>query len=77
MYIISSAYSIHKKIPFSVYGENLIILAQNIMIVLLFWAYSKSVSAIEKLAVFTFFAAFCFVLFSDTMVTEKHWELLT
>eukprot|EP00347_Sterkiella_histriomuscorum_P022985 403336391 len=76
MYINSSGYSIHNKIPFSVYGENLIILAQNIIIVFLFWTYNKSVSIIEKLFVMIFLIGYSYVLFNDSMLTEKQWELI-
>lgn len=76
MYINSSGYSIHNKIPFSVYGENLIILVQNIIIVFLFWTYNKSVSIIEKLFLMVFFTAYCYVIFNDSILTEKQWEIV-
>ena len=60
----SSTYSIRQQIPFSIYGESLIILAQNVLIVLLFWVYSKSIPTYEKLGLFVFFTGYSFVLFS-------------
>lgn len=60
----SSTYSIMEDIPFSVYGESLIILTQNILIVLLFWVYSKSIRVEEKVGLFTFFTGYAFLLFS-------------
>ena len=41
MLINSSGFSIQANIPFSVYGESVIILFQNFLIVLMFWVYSK------------------------------------
>ena len=63
MFIHSSSFSIHNKIPFSVYGENLIILAQNLIIVLLFWTFNKSIGIAEKFLLFVFITAYSFLLF--------------
>ena len=76
MYINTSSYSMHQKIPFSVYGENLIILCQNIVIIFLMWSYNKSISTLEKLAVVAFFATYSFLLFGDTLLTEQHWAII-
>ena len=66
MLINSSGYSIQASIPFSVYGESLIILFQNFLIVLMFWVFSKEITAIEKLVLFAFFSGYSFVLFSGS-----------
>lgn len=60
----AAAYSIRQGIPFSVYGENLIILSQNLVIVLLFWVYSEKVGIFERIALFFGYGAYSFVLFS-------------
>ena len=50
-------------IPFSVYGESIIIFVQNIFIILLLWTYNKKVGLLEKLGVVGFFAGYAYVLF--------------
>ncbi len=73
----ASTYSIRYGIPFSVYGESLIILAQNLLIVLLFWVYSKTISAGEKVILFTFFTAHAYLLFSGSrFLDDHHWALV-
>jgi mannose-P-dolichol utilization defect 1 len=73
----AATYSIRQGIPFSVYGESLIILAQNLVIVLLFWVYSKEVGILEKIALFIGFAAYSFVLFSgNQFLNEDLWQLV-
>jgi mannose-P-dolichol utilization defect protein 1 len=77
MLINSSGYSIQANIPFSVYGESLIILVQNFLIVLLFWVYSKDITTLEKLLLFLFFSGYSFVLFSGSaFLTADHWNLI-
>jgi len=76
MYLHSSGYSIHQKIPFSVYGENLIILAQNLVIVLLFWTYNKSIGLFEKLVIIGMLIGYYFVLFTDKYLDDQQWELV-
>jgi mannose-P-dolichol utilization defect protein 1 len=64
MLLHTSSYSVQAKIPFSVYGESLIILVQNIVIVLLFWVFSKYISTLEKIVLAILFSLYSFVLFS-------------
>lgn len=74
MYIHSSSYSMHYHIPFSVYGENLIILAQNIVIVILFWKFNEEIKLPEKIGFFLFFIAYSYLLFSDAYLTDLQWD---
>jgi len=62
VYLHTTANSMHKNIPFSVYGENGLILCQNYVIIMLIWAYDKSISIVEKVLVFGFFAAYNTIL---------------
>lgn len=72
-----ATYSIRQKIPFSVYGESLIILAQNIVIIMLFWVYSTKISSAEKVVLFTLFTAYSFVLFQgNTYLGDSEWQLV-
>lgn len=75
MLIHSSAYSIQANIPFSVYGESLIILVQNTIIILLFWTYSKEIGAAEKVGLALGLSAYSFVLFSgDRFLAKEGWD---
>ncbi len=76
MYIHTSSYSIHYSMPFSVYGENLIIMCQNFVIVLLFWTYSKHISTFEKIFCLIFMSSYSYVLFSDQLLDNNMWELV-
>lgn len=77
MYLNTSTYGIHNQMPFSVYGENLIILVQSLIIVLLFWAYSKDIGSVEKAFVGSLIGGYGFVLLQDKHVTEEMWALVT
>jgi mannose-P-dolichol utilization defect protein 1 len=73
----AATYSIRNKIPFSVYGESLIILFQNVVIILLFWVYSTKISSAEKAGLFTLFTAYAYVLFQgDTFLGDDQWQLV-
>jgi hypothetical protein len=77
MFAHTSFYSIHKKMPFSVYGENLIILAQNFIIVMLFWLYNKRIGILEKIVCFAFIVSYFSFLYQDHYLTEEMWEIVT
>ncbi len=62
MYLHTSAYSFHKGVPFSVYGENVVILIQNLIIISLFWNYNKGVSRNEKVLCSVFFLLYTLTL---------------
>ena len=77
MLINTSAISIAKNIPFSVYGESLIILMQNFIIVLLFWVYSKDIGVVEKLFLFLFFSGYSYVLIAQSNLIDANlWEII-
>ncbi len=77
MFAHTSFYSIHKKMPFSVYGENLIILAQNFIIVLIFWNFSKKIQLLEKVECFAFIVGYFTILYQDKYLTEEMWTIIT
>ena len=68
IYLHYSGYSIHNKIPFSVSGENLIILAQNLAIVYLVWKYNKQIGKVEKVALTTAFLIYAFITRMDILL---------
>ena len=61
--------SIQKGVAFSVYGENLIIMVQNFLIILLIWNYNKSIGFLEKLLVFAFFCGYAYLLYTPGLLT--------
>ena len=76
MYLHTTTYSIHKNLPFSVYGENMIILFQNFIIIFLFWTFSKGIGSFEKIGCFVFMIAYSFLLVQDKHLTEDMWGLV-
>jgi mannose-P-dolichol utilization defect protein 1 len=64
------------SVPFSVYGETLIIMCQNFIIILLIWSYNKEVSIIQKAFVASLFGAYAYALFTPGTLTADHWQLI-
>ena len=50
-------------LSFTVYGESLIIMVQNYIIILLIWSYNKSIGFVEKLFIFVFMIGYSILLF--------------
>jgi len=50
-------------LSFTVYGESLIIMVQNYIIILLIWSYNKSIGFVEKMFIFAFMIGYAFLLF--------------
>ena len=50
-------------LSFTVYGESLIIMVQNYIIILLIWSYNKSIGFVEKLFIFVFMIGYAILLF--------------
>ena len=68
--------SMARGIPFSVYGETLIIMAQNFVIILMIWSYNKNIGFLEKLSVFLFFGGYGFALFTNVF-TPDQWNIIS
>jgi mannose-P-dolichol utilization defect protein 1 len=67
-------------LSFTVYGESFIIAAQNLIIILLFWTYNKSVGFLEKLVIFAFLVGYAVLLFDPLgkgILTEEHFKMIT
>jgi len=67
---------LHNRIPFSVSGENLIILAQNLAIVALLWRYNKKITKAEKYTLTALYLIYAAVLLSDRFLKDKHWKFI-
>ena len=76
-FVNTSANSMHLNLPFSVYGEALIIIVQNLLITLLIWKYDKNIGFLEKIAFLVFITGYMVVLFQDTMIPEESWKLIS
>ena len=62
--------------PFSDYGENAIITVQNAIVILLIYAYDKSISMVEKLVVIVAFSGYTTFLLMDQDVPEHAWPMI-
>ncbi len=81
VYSNTALYSYHLKMPFSTWGENLIIVTQCIIILLLFYLYSNwsNISIIHKLQrllLLPLLFAFVIVSVDGKLITEEHWSLI-
>ena len=63
--------AIQKKVPFSVYGECLIIMVQNFLIILLMWHYNKSIGFLEKVVSFSLLTGYAYALFTPGILTME------
>ena len=63
--------SMASGIAFSVYGEALIIMGQNFVIIFMIWYYNKSIGFAEKAGVFMFFSFYAFGLFTNVFTPEQ------
>jgi hypothetical protein len=70
--------AISKNIPFSVYGESLIIMCQNFIIISLIWKYNKSIGTMEKLIVAVGGLSYAYLLFAipDAIPLEV-WSVIS
>ena len=63
-------------LDFSVYGDTILIIAQNAIVILLLWQYSNDVSIVEKVVVSALLSGYLVVLVQDTMITEEVWAII-
>ena len=63
-------------LDFSVYGDTILIIAQNAIVILLLWRYSKDVSIVEMVIVSALLSGYLVVLVQDTMITEEVWAII-
>ena len=63
-------------LDFSVYGDTILIIAQNAIVILLLWRYSNDVSIVEMVVVSALLSGYLVVLVQDTMITEEVWAII-
>ena len=64
-------------LDFSEYGENAIIIVQNVVVILLIYNYDKSISLVEKLLFVALISTYATWLLMDTSVPEEAWPFVT
>lgn len=67
IFMQTAGLAISQNIPFSVYGEALIICFQNFIIIMMIWNYNKAIGLVEKIIVFAFFVAYAYILFNNLL----------
>ena len=59
----TAGFAMAKGLSFSVYGENLIIMVQNFMVILMIWYYNKEINFAESIFMTAIFGFFGYTLF--------------
>ena len=77
VYANTLGYSRHLQLSFSVYGETVIILGQNLLVLALIYNYDKTIGTVEKLAFVAFISVYLTVLLMDSVVPEHVWPLVS
>ncbi|KAL9653868.1 hypothetical protein ABK040_012928 [Willaertia magna] len=73
--VITLGYNIRENNPFSTYGEYVFMIAQNVVILLFFFVYSKT-DIVFSLSSIIFPVAFYFIVFDRNYVTMEHVAIL-
>ena len=76
VFVNTLAASRHLDLPISVYGETIIIIVWNIMIMLMIYHYDKSISVVEKLLFTICFSAYSTWLVADQGVPPEVWPMV-
>lgn len=72
--IIQCSYNLEKGTPFSVYGENVFIFVQTLIIILQVWYYSEEIGMVEKAVMFFFYTCFATITFGG--FATPYWSYL-
>eukprot|EP00352_Strombidinopsis_acuminata_P005593 CAMPEP_0176372076 /NCGR_PEP_ID=MMETSP0126-20121128/25143_1 /TAXON_ID=141414 ORGANISM="Strombidinopsis acuminatum, Strain SPMC142" /NCGR_SAMPLE_ID=MMETSP0126 /ASSEMBLY_ACC=CAM_ASM_000229 /LENGTH=270 /DNA_ID=CAMNT_0017731785 /DNA_START=23 /DNA_END=835 /DNA_ORIENTATION=+ len=76
MYTNTASFSMHLGLSFSVFGENLVILVQNMIIILLIWNYNKTIGIAQKGAFVVLAGLYMTILFQDQLISEDAWKMI-
>ena len=76
-YLNTLVYSRHLMLDLSVYGETIVVLVQQAIILMLVYHYDQSISIVEKIAFVAFFGSWGAWLIMDTSVPEWVWPILS
>jgi mannose-P-dolichol utilization defect protein 1 len=76
IFLLTILYNIHYGNPLSTYGENIIILSQNLIILFLFWKYTqRKVPIYERVFVLSCYTLFCYIMLQP-YIPEAFWGYL-
>jgi len=79
VYLNTALYSFHLGLAYSTYLENVIILAQTLIILLLLYLFSKSTSFIQTIQRLTFIPMLIVISYfclEDKLITKNNWQLI-
>ena len=68
------------NIPFSAYGETIILTAQNLVLIGMIWHYNKKIDSFEKLVAGLFLMGYGLILFTKGnfgLIHRHHWDLIS
>ena len=75
-FLCSTLYPFHMNYPFLTYGENLILMIQNIIIFCLAWNYDINQNSDRRNMSFSFlFCSFLFAVYKD-LLDERAWKIV-
>lgn len=75
MNAIVMCYNIHLNNSFSLYGETVFLLLQNLILISLIWQYSQTISTSEKISFTLATTALITYLYTDVYVPTIVWDL--
>jgi mannose-P-dolichol utilization defect protein 1 len=76
MMIGTASFSFANNIPFSVYGDAIFLLIQNLVIVNQIWFYNIEILYVEKLFVSVFMIVILLILYEGSVVDHEFWEVV-
>ena len=78
IFMQTAGQAISKGIPFSVYGEALIIMCQNFVIIALIWKFNKSIGTGEKILTALIGLSYAYLLFvAPHMISADMWQVIS
>ena len=76
----TAAFGFYSHTPFSVFGETLIIMVQNFMIIGLIWKYNPDIPKSEILMIAGFMFSYATLIFDPFglgVLKDNHWAFIT
>ena len=80
MYMQTGAAAMASGLPFSVYGETLIITVQNLIIIMMIWYYNKKIDSLEKFVAALIIGMYGAILFTKGnfgLIGQSQWGMIT
>lgn len=77
MYFNTMAFARHLKLGFSIYGETIMISAQNLIVVLAIFWYDGKIARHEKMLFLGTFGLYATVLLADEAMIDMQWRMVS